>query len=164
MANRIVLRRSTTTNAARPTTGVLVGEIIANTADKKLFLGTSTTLTEEIAYIPNDVIINPGDVVIGVGAGAPGIADAGGAATGYVLTFDSGSEPNVFWLAPSTDTMTTKGDLLTRNTTGLARLAIGATNGHVLTVDSAEATGMKWAAAAGGAGSDETAVAWFLGV
>jgi hypothetical protein len=166
MPNRIVLRRSTTTGAARPTSGVLVGEIFANTADKKLFLGTSTTLTEEIAYIPNDVIVNPGDVVIGVGAGAAGIADAGGAATGYVLTFDTGSEPNVFWLPPTTDTLTTKGDLLTRNTTGLARLPIGATNGHVLTVDSAAATGMKWEAAAGGggSGSDETAVAWFLGV
>ena len=151
MANRIVLRKSTTTGAARPTTGVLVGEVFANTADKKLFLGTSTTLTEEIAYIPNDIIVNPGDVVIGVGAGSPGIADAGGAATGYVLTFDTGSEPNVFWLPPTTDTLTTKGDLLTRNTTGLARLAVGATNGHVLTVDSAEATGMKWAASTGGA-------------
>ncbi len=43
-----------------------------------------------------------------------------------------------------------KGDLLTAtadNTT--ARLGVG-TNGHVLTADSAEATGLKWAAAAGG--------------
>jgi len=47
--------------------------------------------------------------------------------------------------------VTTKGDLIaaTANATP-ARLAVGATNGHVLTVDSAEATGMKWAAAAGG--------------
>jgi len=44
-----------------------------------------------------------------------------------------------------------KGDLIvgTANDT-VSRLAVGATNGHILTVDSAEATGMKWAAAAGG--------------
>ena len=42
-----------------------------------------------------------------------------------------------------------KGDLIlgTANDT-VSRLAVGATNGHVLTVDSAEATGVKWAAAA----------------
>jgi len=44
--------------------------------------------------------------------------------------------------------LTTKGDLYTYSTTD-ARLAVG-TNGHVLTADSAEATGLKWAAAAGG--------------
>ena len=166
MANRIVLRRSTTTGAARPTTGVLVGEIFANTADKKLFLGTSTTLTEEIAYIPNDVLVDIGDIVIANNPGQAGVVSAGTGDTGNVLTLDLNSEPYVYWKPPSTDTMTTKGDLLTRNTTGLARLPIGATNGYVLTVDSAEATGMKWAAAAGGggSGSDETAVAWFLGV
>ena len=48
-------------------------------------------------------------------------------------------------------TLTTKGDLLTRTSSALTRLPVGATNGHVLTVDSAEATGLKWAAAAGGA-------------
>jgi hypothetical protein len=44
--------------------------------------------------------------------------------------------------------LTTKGDLYTYSTTD-ARLGVG-TNGHVLTADSAEATGLKWAAAAGG--------------
>lgn len=44
--------------------------------------------------------------------------------------------------------LTTKGDLYTYSTTD-ARLGIG-TNGYVLTADSAEATGMKWAAAAAG--------------
>ena len=44
-----------------------------------------------------------------------------------------------------------KGDILTATADNTpARLAVGATNGHVLTVDSAEATGLKWAAAAGG--------------
>ena len=44
--------------------------------------------------------------------------------------------------------LTTKGDLYTYSTTD-ARLAVG-TNGHVLTADSTAATGLKWAAAAGG--------------
>jgi hypothetical protein len=43
--------------------------------------------------------------------------------------------------------LTTKGDLYTYSTTD-ARLAVG-TNGTVLTADSAEATGLKWVAAAG---------------
>jgi len=45
--------------------------------------------------------------------------------------------------------LTTKGDLYTYSTTD-ARLAVG-TNGQVLTADSTAATGIKWAAATGGA-------------
>jgi hypothetical protein len=44
--------------------------------------------------------------------------------------------------------LTTKGDLYTFSTSD-ARLGVG-TNTHVLTADSAEATGLKWAAPAGG--------------
>ena len=44
-----------------------------------------------------------------------------------------------------------KGDLIVATAADtVSRLAVGATAGHVLTVDSAEATGMKWAAAAAG--------------
>jgi hypothetical protein len=60
-----------------------------------------------------------------------------------------------------TTTLTTKGDLLTRSASVIARLPIGATNGHVLTVDSAETSGMKWAASSGG-GSSEDSISPFL--
>jgi len=47
-----------------------------------------------------------------------------------------------------------KGDIIVATASDtVSRLAVGATNGHVLTVDSAEATGLKWAAASGGSGS-----------
>jgi hypothetical protein len=43
-------------------------------------------------------------------------------------------------------TLTTKGDLLSMNSSpALARLGVGS-DGHVLTADSGEATGLKWAA------------------
>jgi hypothetical protein len=49
------------------------------------------------------------------------------------------------WYTPYADPLTTKGDILTRNTTTTTRLAVG-TDGYVLTADSAETTGIKWAA------------------
>jgi len=41
-------------------------------------------------------------------------------------------------------TLTTKGDLLTRTSSALTRLAVGATANHVLVVDSAATEGIKW--------------------
>lgn len=45
--------------------------------------------------------------------------------------------------------LTTKGDLMVRNSSASTRLAVG-TNDYVLTADSTQATGVKWAAAGGG--------------
>lgn len=78
---------------------------------------------------------------------------------GYVLTADSAQALGLKWAAAASGSVATdtiwdaKGDLA--GGTGAntaARLAVG-TNGHVLTADSGEATGMKWAAAAGGSAS-----------
>jgi hypothetical protein len=49
-------------------------------------------------------------------------------------------------------TLTTKGDVLTRSSSALARLAVGA-NDTVLTADSTTATGLKWASAGAAATS-----------
>lgn len=48
-------------------------------------------------------------------------------------------------------TLTTKGDILTRNSSALARLGVG-TDGQVLTADSAQTLGIKWATPSGGSG------------
>jgi hypothetical protein len=52
-------------------------------------------------------------------------------------------------------TLTTKGDLLTRDSSALARLGVG-TDGHVLTADSAQTFGIKWAAASGGGAAGDS--------
>jgi hypothetical protein len=66
--------------------------------------------------------------------------------TGQVLAVVGGVPA---WATTADQTpLTTKGDLFTFDTAD-ARLGVG-TNGHVLTADSAAATGIKWAAPAGG--------------
>lgn len=58
--------------------------------------------------------------------------------------------------AVQSSTATTKGDLLVATAgSTIARLGVG-TDGYVLTADSAQASGVKWAAAAGGGASDAT--------
>jgi hypothetical protein len=79
---------------------------------------------------------NPGDIT-GVTAGT-GIS--GGGTSGDVTVTNS--------MATAIDA---KGDLIVgTGDNAFSRLAVGATNGHVLTVDSTAATGLKYAAAAGG--------------
>ena len=53
--------------------------------------------------------------------------------------------------AGGTDALTTKGDLLSRNTTTEVRVPVG-TDGQVLIADSAEASGLRWGAQNGGVG------------
>jgi hypothetical protein len=69
-----------------------------------------------------------------------GVGISGGGTSGTVTVTNS--------MATAIDA---KGDLIVgTGADTFARLAVGGTNGHILTVDSGEATGVKWAAAAGG--------------
>lgn len=72
------------------------------------------------------------------------------AGSGYTISNDGAG--NLTWVVSGTvSPLTTKGDIYTFSTVN-ARLAVG-TNGYVLTADSTQATGIKWAPAAGGAPS-----------
>ena len=76
-------------------------------------------------------VLNDTGARLGVGpTGATGAAGATGA------TGPQGPEGG-------STTLTTKGDLLTRDASNLARLPVG-TNGQYLAADSAETTGLKW--------------------
>ena len=110
------------------------------------------------------------------------LADLNGGTTGQILSKTSNTDLDFTWVTPNagditgvtagtgisgggtsgtvtvTNSMATaidaKGDLIVgTGADAFSRLAVGATNGHVLTVDSAEATGLKYAAVAGGAGN-----------
>lgn len=61
--------------------------------------------------------------------------------------------PEVGYILSST--LTTKGDILVRDATGVTRLPTGP-NGYLLSSDDAEATGHKWVAVSGGGGDVET--------
>jgi hypothetical protein len=79
------------------------------------------------------------------------LVDLKGGTTGQALVKNSGTDMDFIW--SSIDPLTildAKGDLITATAADTpARLAVG-TNGHVLTADSTAATGIKWAAPAGG--------------
>jgi hypothetical protein len=82
--------------------------------------------------------------------------DLKGGTTGQVLAKASNTDLDYSWVAQDDSNaiqnaiVTTKGDLIGATASATpARLGVG-TNGQVLTADSTAATGIKWAAAAGG--------------
>ena len=108
---------------------------------------------------PTDLVTDlPADFEVFGQAVDTSLADLKGGSTGQVLSKNSNTDMDFVWVtsddanAIQNTIVDAKGDLIAASAADTpARLAVGA-NGTVLTADSAEATGMKWAAAAGGSG------------
>jgi hypothetical protein len=95
--------------------------------------GTYTTLVK--------VTLSVGDM-LGLGDDGWYVMDSTGARKGVRPTGATGAT-GPQGPEGGTTTLTTKGDILTRDASALARLPVG-TNGQYLAADSAETTGLKW--------------------
>ena len=149
-------------------TAMLGGSATAKTASYTLVAADAGTVvsvnsTSATTITVNTGLFSAGDSVTIQNWGSGSITITAGTATvntagslivpqydGGVLYFTSTSAAIYFDFvqAGAVSPLTTKGDLYTFGSSD-TRLAVG-TNTHVLTADSAEATGLKWAAPAGG--------------
>jgi hypothetical protein len=152
----------------------LNGVLLVRNSDYTATNGTSITafspalaasdVVEVITYNPSNIQITDavletditakGDLFVGTAVDTTGILSVG--ANGRVLSANSETASGLEWVvaddanAIQNSIVDAKGDLIAATAAdAVSRLAVGA-NATVLTADSAEATGMKWAAAAGG--------------
>ena len=107
---------------------------------------------------PDDTdLVKDGAAAIRTLAGAidTSLVDLKGGTTDQVLAKNSGTDMDFKWVADASGIPATifdaKGDLIVASAADTAaRLASSASNGDLLTVDTSTATGLKWAAPAGG--------------
>lgn len=112
------------------------------TASSNSTLTTLSALSLPGSQVSGDISGNAANVT-----GTVAIANGGTGQTTATAAFDA--------LAPTT----TKGDLIVSDGSDNVRLAVG-TNDYILTADSTTATGVKWAASAGGGSNITTKVMW----
>jgi hypothetical protein len=139
---------ATSMTVATGTGNALMGGITLTAGDIFTVALDPDTTSEEIVYITAQA--SDTFTITRAQAGTSGVIHAAGATVRHVLSSDDltyfrqGVETAQAAI-PKAD-LTTKGDLISRTSSAVARLAVGA-NDYVLTADSTTSTGLKWAAA-----------------
>jgi hypothetical protein len=122
--------------------------VFANAAARTSAL-TSVLAEGMVSYLQdtNAVEVYNGSAWVGVS----GAGDVTEVQAGTGISVASGTGPIPIVTSTVATTFDAKGDLVVgTGADTFAKLTVGGTNGHTLQVDSSTATGLKWAAAAGG--------------
>jgi len=150
----------TTLNVAAGTGAALLGGVTLSPAGTYQFTLAidPDTANEEIVFAT--AVAADTFTIVRARAGSSGISHSGGATVRHVLTSDDLTFFNTGVATADAaipkSTVTTKGDLIVATASGVVtRVGVGS-NTQVLTADSTTASGVKWAAATGGASLPDT--------
>ena len=150
----------TTLTVATGTGSALLGgvNLAAGNVDQFTLAIDPDTTNEEIVFAT--AVAADTFTIVRARAGSSGISHSGGATVRHVLTSDDLTFFNTGVATADAaipkSTVTTKGDLIVATASGVVtRVGVGS-NTQVLTADSTTASGVKWAAATGGASLPDT--------
>jgi hypothetical protein len=150
----------TTLTVATGTGSALLGGVTlaAGNVDQFTLALDPDTTNEEIVFAT--AVAADTFTIVRARAGSSGISHSGGATVRHVLTSDDLTFFNTGVATADAaipkSTVTTKGDLIVATASGVVtRVGVGS-NTQVLTADSTTASGVKWAAATGGASLPDT--------
>ena len=161
MANKIILKKTSTASKVPLPADLDVGEIAINLADQTLY---SKNASGTVILVGSGAGGSGTVTSVNVSGGTTGLTSSGGPVTGSgtitlagTLDITNGGTGQTT-KTPAFDALsptTTKGDLIVYDGTDNVRLGVG-TDTYVLTADSTTATGTKWAAGGGGGGGVTT--------